>query len=250
MGVTRLENIFRTRDWLGRPLPNSPSFHDILRQEISTEMDILNKTNNSGRPWALSTYQLNYTPGQDTYAINVTDWGKAVYVERLQGDSYIRYLAVDFSDVNDLSYGTVWQYPSNSFGQTPWMAVAPERMSFYRQGVLNAQATVRIQPEPQTSWTYLIHYLPGVIGNQDPLESAVQMPEHATLAQLRNAASLLALAEWSTDEEKDERKRARLEKSFAYQLSIKEPFFREYIKSITIPRVQAIEDCNGGGGSR
>lgn len=229
---------------MDNPLPNAPSFHQLLRQEISTEMDILNKTNNSGRPWALSTYQLNYTVGQDTYSINVNDFGKVMYVERLQGDPYIRYVNVPFSDVNNQDYGTVWQYGSNSYGVVPWITETPERMSFYRDGVLNSQCKVRIQPEPQTSWTYLVHYMPGVLSNDDPLASAVQLPEHASLAQLRNAVALLPYAQWGDDKAENDNIRKRLAAGFEYQLNIKEPLFREYVKSIAVPKPTFVEDWN------
>ena len=244
MSVSRVEQIFRTRDLLDNPLPNRPSFHQLLRQEISTEMDILNKTSNSSRPWALSVYQLNYIPNQDTYAINVNDFGKVMYVERVQGDPWIRYVNVPFSDVHDLDYGTVWQYGSESFGVTPWITETPERMSFYRDGVLNSQCMVRIQPEPQTSWTYLIHYMPGILSNDDPLASAVQLPEHATLAQLRNAASLLPYTSWSDNKDEDDKQRQRIGTGLQYQLSIKEPLFDEYVKSIAIPKPVFLEEWN------
>jgi hypothetical protein len=244
MSVSRTEQLFRTRDLLDNPLPNNPSFHQLLRQEISTEMDILNATNNSSKPWALSTYQLNYIVGQDTYAINVSDFGKVMYVERVQGDPYIRYVNVPFSDVHDLDYGTIWQYTSGSFGQVPWITETPERMAFYRDGVLNSQYMVRIQPQPIQSWTYIIHYMPGVLANTDPLASAVQLPEHATLAQLRNATALLPYAQWGDDKVENDNIRKRLAAGFEYQLNIKEPLFRTYIKSIAIPKPVFLEEWN------
>lgn len=245
MSISRLEQIFRTRDYLDNPLPNRPSFHQLLRQEISTEMDIVNEINNSGKPWGLSETQLIYTPGQDEYTINVTNFGKVMYVERLQGDQYIRYLNVPFSDVDDLDYGTVWQNWGNAYGTIPWITETPEKMSFFRTGVLNSEIKVRIQPQPLTSWTYVIHYMPGYIGNTDPLASAIQIPEHAEMARLRNALSLLAITEWSDNAEADDKKRARLKESFIYQLAPKEANYSRYLKSIAIPKPVFIDDWNG-----
>lgn len=244
MSVSRVEQIFKTRDLLDNPLPNRPSFHQLLRQQISTEMDIVNATNNSGKPWALAETQLNYIVGQDEYTINVTNFGKVMYVERLQGDAYIRYLNVPFSDVDDLDYGTVWQNWGSGFGQVPWMSETPERMSFFRVGTLNSQIKVRIQPQPQESWTYIIHYMPGYIGTDDALSSAVQMPEHAELARLRNAMALLPITEWSSDAVANREKRKDLAAGFMYQLNIKEPLFERYIKSINIPKPVFVEDWN------
>lgn len=244
MSVSRIEQIFRTRDLLDNPLPNRPSFHQLMRQEISTEMDIVNATNNSAKPWALSTYQLNYIAGQDTYTINAEDFGKVLYVERIQGDPYIRWVNVPFSDVDDLDYGTVWQYYMGSYGTLPWVTETPERMSFYRSGVLNSNYMVRIQPQPMTSWTYNIHYLSGYIGVSDPLSSAVQMPEHAELVRLRNAMALLPYTEWSDDKAENLAKRKELMMGFDYQLQIKEPLFSRYIKSIAIPKPVYLSDWN------
>lgn len=242
MSVSRIQNLFRVRDLLDSPMPNHPSFHRMMEQEISVEMDVVNQTNLSGQPWAVSTYELNYTVGQDEYTLNVTDWGKVIYVERLQGDSYIRYVSVPFSDINNLNYGTVWEY---NFGTLPWATVTPERMAFFRDGALNPQVKVRIQPEPQQSWTYVIHYMPGYIGTTDPLSVTTQMPEHAEMVRLRVAAALLPYTKWSEDEAVNDKKRDTLAKAFAFQLETKERLFSKYIQNITSPKTVEVSDWQG-----
>lgn len=242
--ATRVENIMRIRDLLRRPYPSSPSFHDLLRQEISEEQDLVNATNNSGKPWATAEYQLNYTSGTDTYAINVSDWGKCLFAVKETTNPYIPYLPVPFDDLSSQQYGTVLQWFNNSYAQAFTLQETPERMSFYRQGVLNSQFMVKINPMPAESATYILTYLPGYIGNDDPLSSSIQMPEHAELVRLRAATALLPTAEWFEDEAANSNRRKELAQSFAFQLERKEDLFKKYLRSINVPRCVEISDWN------
>jgi hypothetical protein len=242
--ATRIENIFRARDLLRRPYPNAPSFHDLFRQEISEEQDICNATNNSGKPWATSEYSLNYTSGTDTYAINVSDWGKCLFVVKETTNPYIPYLPVPFDDLSGQQYGTILQYFNNSYAQAFALTETPERMSFYRAGVLNSQYMVKINPMPQESATYILTYLPGYIGNDDPLESSIQMPEHAELVRLRLATAMLPYAKWHEDEVANSNTRKELAQSFAFQLERKEDLFKKYLRSINVPKMVDISPWN------
>lgn len=249
MGVTRIENIFRVRDLLLRPYPNAPSFHDLFRQELSEERDILNATNNSKIAWATAEYTLNYTPAQSAYPINVDNFGKVLFCVKVTTNPYIPLLPVGFSDVSEQSYGTILQYFNNSYAQAFTLSEAPERMSFYREGVLNAQYMVAINPLPQQSAQYIITYLPGYLGTDDPLESSIQLPEHAELVRLRMAMSLLNGASWYEDEDKNRARRKDLAMGFDYQLNIKggggkEKLFADYIRGINIPRMVDVEPFN------
>src|ERR1700742_1354342 len=91
-------------------------------------------------------------------------------------------------------------------------------MSFYRAGVLNAQPMVKIAPAPQASATYNLTYLPGYLGTGDPLESGIQLPEHAELVRLRCAMALLNYSKWYDDEQMNRQKRQDLATGFSYQL--------------------------------
>jgi len=239
---TRQEQIFRMRSGLDNPYPSNPSFHQLLQQEISEEMDILNATIQSAQPWATNTYTLNYNPNQDTYIISVSDWGKVLYVVRLFSNPYIQACNVEFDDLNNQHYGVTWQNWYGTFAY-PWNTV-PERMSFSREGVLDADIKVTIQPMPQESCIYEICYIPGFLGNDDPLESSIQLPAQATLAQLRGQMALLPMSRWFENEEQNMAKRKELAQSYAYQLSRKEPIFENYIRNINIPKTTTLEDWN------
>lgn len=244
--ATRTEQIFRTRDLLDLPYPNKPSFHSLLRQEISTETDIANALNNTGQPWTTAEYTLQYNPNQSEYILQASDIGRILFVVRLTGNQFIPALPVPFQDLATLHYGTLWaNFYSMYNGWGAYMLPETiEQMAFYRSGVVNPEYKVQIQPQPIETATYVITYLVGAIGNSDPLESAIAMPEFATMAQLRNAMSLLPYCQWSEDRKQDLERKQELAQAFQYQLSIKEPLFAEYKNSLVQNSTVDCEDWN------
>lgn len=233
--ASRLENLFRVRDILDRPMPESPDFHQLFRIAIAEEQDFRNQINNTGIAWAVNSFTLNYRCGQDTYPINVSDFGKALFVVRATGNCRIPWLPVPFDDVTDLQYGSLlgayygtcgmaWPYGLNE---------TLEKMAFYRAGDQSSQPYVKIQPMPATSAEYVIHYMPGYRGNDDPLTSEVNMPEHVELLRLRQAMASLPYSRWFEDESENRIKRQELATAFMYQMQRKEQAFHEYIASIS-----------------
>lgn len=247
MSITRLENIFRCRSLLDDPNPQAPNFHRMFLEEISVEQEILNATSNAQRPWAVKTYTLNYTPGLSSYVINCIDFGKPLLVSKVIYSPYIKRINVPFDDLNKPHWGTVFQAFNNTYG-IPWnVDNTPEQMSFYREGVVNSTYNVKIEPQPQQVATYELLYTPGYIGDADPLETAIQLPEHAELVRLRCATALLPYCKWSDDVAADTAKKQELAKAFEYKLSIKEPSFARYISSITTPRDVFVDSWNSWG---
>lgn len=236
--------MFRTRDLLLNPYPNAPSFHRMLAQEISEEMDVVNAALETGKPWGLEQLQLNYTPGQNTYTLNISDWGKALYVTRETGNPYLPLVNVPFDDVQTQHYGTVWNTYYDTFGSFCQPDNTIERMSFFREGVMNSQIKVTINPMPMQSWTYQITYLPSYIGTADPLEASIQLPEHAEMVRLRAALAHLPGAMWFEEEDKNMARRQQLRDAFLFQLKRKERLFNKYLKSIAIPKTVTLGGWN------
>jgi len=243
---SRTEQIFRTRDILDTPLPNKPSFHQLLRQEISTETDIANALNNTGQPWTTNEYQLNYSPNQSEYVLNATDIGRILFVVRLTNNPYVPALPVPFQDLATLRYGTIWTNFYTMYNGIGAYSLPEtiEQMAFYRSGVVNPETKVEIQPMPIESATYVITYLIGEFGNNDPLESAIALPEFATMGQLRNAVALLPYTRWSDDYDMDMKRKQELMQAFQYQLNIKEPIFADYKRSLVHSGTVDCEDWN------
>ena len=243
---SRIENLFRVRDLLDSPQVAAPNFHRMFEQEISEEMDIVNATLETGRPWATATWTLNYNCNQTQYPINVSNFGKVLYVVKATGNCLLPYINVPFSDMETQQLGTVWPMFDTGCGQAflPWTDT-PEQMCFYREGVLNPQPMLEINPRPQQNAQYVITYLPGYIGTADPLTANVQMPEHVELLRLRTAMALLPYAKWGEDEVENRIKRKELSQAFAYQLERKERQFYRYISSIAVPKQVFVDSWNG-----
>lgn len=244
----RIEQIFRVRDLLDNPLLDKPSFHQIMRGELSAEQDLANELNNTGVPWTVAEYQLNYSPGQDSYDINVDNMGKVLFVVRLTNNPWIPALPVPFQDLNELKYGTLWNSFYNFYNGWGAYSLSEtiEQMAFYREGVVNQQVKVQIQPQPQSTATYIITYLVGVVSNDDPLETTIALPEFATLTQLRNAMSLLPYTRWSEDRKEDMERKQELAAAFMYQLERKERALAEYKSSLVTPGIVEIAPWNEG----
>lgn len=247
MGATRQQNLFAIRGLLDYPQPNSPSFDLLLRQEIAEERDLINETNNTGKPWAMNEYQFIFTPGIDTYSINVSDFGKVLFCLRNTTNPYIPWLPVGVNDVTQMQYGTLLSYfYGNGWTQSFALSETIEKISFFRTGATNPIFQCRIQPMPQQSWTYRLFYLPGYIGDDDPLETAVLMSEHVELLRLRAAAALLPYAKWSDDEAANTNRRKELMQSFEFQLTRREKNWADYRRNIDRPQTTTVDSWNFG----
>lgn len=240
---TRQESIFRMRDMLDNPYPSSPSFHKLLRQQISEEIDIVNSLNNSSQPWCVGEYQLNFNPAQSVYTINATDFGKPLFMTRATGNPFIPQVPVPFTDLNALQYGTIWNAFYNFYNG--WggynLPTTIEQAAFSRTGATNQEFKVTFQPMPQTTAVYTIIYLIGYFGSDDPLSTASALPEFATMTQLRGSLALLPYCQWSDDRSKDLERKQELRDAFLYQLSRKEQDFLAYKRNLVHPRIVEIE---------
>lgn len=242
---TRLGNLQRVRSLLDYPMPSHPSFAQTFQQALSVEADVLNATNNSDRPWAVETTQLNYTPGLTSYQLTAENFGKPLLVTRLlPNNPYIKQIVVPFAGFNDQLYGQIWQIWHTFYGWAWNINETPERMCFLREGVTDAQVSVTIEPQPQTSVTYVISYVPSGVDENASLESTVQMPEMSSLIQLRTAIFSLPYACWYEDEAANIQKRNVLKAGFEYQLSIKEPIFQRYISAMVKSRDVFVSNWN------
>jgi len=207
----------------------------------------MNKLNLSTQSWAVNEYQLNYTPGQDTYQINVSDFGRPLNVVRATGNALLPFIPVPFDTINDLQYGTIWFDFWNTFGGIYPYPETLEHIAFYRSGANDQQFMCKIQPMPSQVQTYTISYVPGYFGTDLALNSSPALPEHQELLRYRAAIGLLPYTQWSDDKAADAMKKQELKDNFLYQLNRpdgKEELFRDYLRSITISRTVSVDDWN------
>lgn len=252
--ATRIENVFRVRTMLDTPYPNAPHFHRIFQQLMTEEMRLMNSLNTSGQQWAVNEFQLNYTPGQSDYQINVEDFGRPILVVRATTNPYVPYIPVPFDTITNLQYGTIFNYFWNSWALPMVLPETLEHIAFYRAGQNNQQIFAKIQPQPQAAVTYIITYVPGAIGEGDPLETSPALSEYQELLRLRAASALLPYTQFSEDRVADRARKIELKMGFELQLKGEDPqqksgweyLFNEYIRSLSIPREVIIDSWNHG----
>lgn len=237
----------RIRDILDSPLPDAPSFHTLFRLEIAEEQDVLNELGNTSNAWTVREWRFNYNCGQSVYQVNAGQWGKAIQVVRVTNDCFIKYLPVPFDQYDSQSYGRILGGYFGGCGQV-WpfgMTETIEHISFYREGTVNSQPMLTINPQPSQNCEYIVSYLAGYQGTTDPLTATVNMPEHVELIRLRIAMAALPYTQWFTDEEQNRIKRKDLAAAFAYQLERKEQIYKQYIASMAHPRDVWVDSWNG-----
>ncbi len=225
-------------------MPNKPSFHQLYQQELSDELDVLNKLNNSGRPWSLEQTQLNYSPnGTGKFELDMQP-GKVLFVTRTTTNPYIPFLPVGIDDITDAQYGSILATYGNLYGWAFNLSQTIERISFYREGVTDQSYWCQIQPMPQESAVYTIYYLPSTPDADAALTSAMALPEYSELVRIRSAAALLPYSSWFEDEDQNSNKRKELATSFSFQLERKEQLFKDYIRAIAKPRMVDLDEWN------
>lgn len=205
-----------------------------------------NEMNNTGIAWIVNEVTVNYRCGQDSYALNCTDFGKPLFVLRATGNCYVPWLPVPFDDITDLQYGRILGAYFGSCGVAfPYLYPNTlERMAFYRSGDEASQPMVKIQPAPNTNAEYVIHYMPGWRGDNDPLSAQVNLPEHVNLLRLRETLSALKYAEWYDNMQDNMIRRTELRREFQDELMRRESAYKQYIASITHGRTTDVADWN------
>ena len=195
---------------------------------------MLNELNNTGVAWTTQEWRFNYICGKSDYQINVANFGKPIQVLRETGNCQIPYIPVPFDDITEQNYGKLLAGYYASCG-IPWLwdNETIERVSFYREGAMDSQPWLSIQPMPSQNVTYIVVYLIGYNGTTDPLMAESNLPEHAEMLRLRTAMGLLPYAQWYDEDEKNRVKRKDLAEAFAYQLNRKERNYNEYKASIS-----------------
>lgn len=208
-----------------------------------------NRLNNTGRPWTVKTFEFTSEDDTDTYsvatgspAVPIADFGKPLAIVKATGQSTMPYIQILFDDYNQQDYGTI---PTAVSDVTPTGIFSPgmERISFYREGIINPVMKMKLNPYPLTVGTYTISYLVGAIGRDDALTVDYGIPEHAHLVEIQNAMSQLPYAKWHEDEAMNSNKRVEMARGFAFQLEYLQPVFDHYVRDLTHGRPVEVDVC-------
>lgn len=206
-----------------------------------------NRLNNTGRAWTVKTFTFTSDPDTDTYtlesgtpAVPVADFGKPLAIVKATGEEFMPYVQIAFDDYNQQDYGII---PSGVSQVSPFTQFSPaqEKISFYREGIIDPVMKFKLNPVPQDAHEYTISYLVGAIGRSDPLTVDYGIPEHAHLVEIQNALSQLAYSKWSEDEKANQAKREEHKQGFLFQLSLLQPVFNDYVRDLTHARPVEVE---------
>src|SRR4051812_17048578 len=78
MSTTVASEVTGVRVMLDNPLPQSPSFRDILDELEAEYQHVTNTTNNTGNAWQTNTHTLSSVIGQYQYQLELPDFFKAL----------------------------------------------------------------------------------------------------------------------------------------------------------------------------
>lgn len=230
------------RPLLDDPFQQSPNLDKIVAGHLRFEQLMANRLNNTGRPWAVKTFNFNSSSATDTYTISATDFGKPLVVIKATGEEALPYVQVPFDDYNQIEYGEI---PSGVSEVTPWGIWSPtqEKITFYREGMIDPVMKMKLNPLPQDAQTYTVSYLVGAIGRSDAITVNYGIPEHAHLVEIQNAMSQLPYAKWFEDEKMNSGKRQEMVIGLKFQLDHLQPVFDNYVRDLTHGRPVEVEVC-------
>lgn len=162
MATTLQEEILGVRVMLNNPLPQSPSFQDILEELEAEYTTLTNTTNATGNAWQVDNYTLTTVAGTYDYAITPVapagDFFKALNVTTIPEDvdTSPQYM-LEFTELEHIP--NEWAWLGESRGQFMYSSHDSQIIAFYRK-ITSAGESLRcqIRPTPTQVQTYNILY--------------------------------------------------------------------------------------------
>ncbi len=230
----RIERYTKIRQWLGTPKEQKPTPHQILSQMCVDEQWLNLKLTNEGESWNLIWKDLTTEIGTSEYTIEQPvssnqQSGKVYFAIRSTGDSELPYLPVPFDDLSELDYGQMPSDVNSSF-------TVPEKLSVYRKDMQDQARVVVIQPTPQAVMTYRIYFYTGQVDRLQALmnQSGI-LTELSDYLDLKSSLALLSYAEWYEQDDRNDRKAAKILEGLRFQYNEYKPEVEDYISSINSP---------------
>lgn len=193
---------------LGDPRAQTPSDLQLLHQVCSQIRTLLRAKQNVSNPWNYGETFVDITPGEDTYAINVANFGTPLVVTTVPQTPNDIIRIIPFYCPQNLNFSYGW--PQNA-GSYAWPNYGGSNCNALRCAIFweNNTAYIRFNPIPElTPASYKIDYLQNANSvGVAALTSTPLMDQDCDLVEIRSARSLLALSEWEAPETKDGRDR-------------------------------------------
>lgn len=227
------ESISRVRELLDYPMENHPSLHRVYGALIRHIQHCFNELNNTGQAWTYASENVVVAADTDTYTLSATNFGKPIGVVTYSTDDSSFETRIPFFEVQNLSFE--WGLPRNAaagFWQTDTASThSAMRVAFYRTAGTNTVKMI-FRPVPKAAATYTVHYSVGDWTDDVALTATPLLSEHHSMFEIPAALSLLPSAQWSGDEN-DQERRANLLRSLQGEYQLFRPAWTAYIAEQT-----------------
>jgi hypothetical protein len=211
------QSISRVRTLLLNPKDQKPTVDQIFDALLRESQDFHNELSNSHQAWTVGSVDVDVTGDQTDYLV-ARSVGKILFVTAFPDDNDSPMIPVEFSDLAGVSNDYWWYSPldygyARDFNERFYSAY-PLKIAFYRS---DGNLKFRIMPQSVNYARIRITYSLGDWAENLTTSSTAVLGEHHSLVETRAAINLLAGAEWTDNEEADERKRMRIERSLIGQ---------------------------------
>jgi hypothetical protein len=249
MSTTLDKEVYGVRDILRSPLPQSPSFRDIVHELEAEYQHVTNETNNTGNAWQVASYDLETVADQRVYEIlpeDGFDYFKPLNITYIP-DGSDRQHTVEMTELENIPKEWAWINQQSN----PFVFASSEGQFIAFYGSIDEDGThtnVEIRPTPDRVQTYTILYqvsdwwalIGASVGSRE-----FTMPFSSQKFYIRSlvAQNLLmkGAVKWSTDDNYNLKMGEIVGKGLEVRIQRYNKVFEEYKLSLDHPDVVEID---------
>lgn len=248
MATTIQAEVLGVRSMLNNPLPQAPSYNDILEEMQAEYQNITNLTNATANSWQVANYTLTSVAGQYEYTITPAndDFFKALNVTTVPPDvdTDPQYM-VEFTELEHIP--KEWGWLGENQGQFLMSSHDSQLIAFYRTITSSGSAIkCQIRPTPTRVQDYNILYQvtdwwPQVLVS---LGKEFTLPHSSQRFYIRALVAqnllLKGNVSWSFDADRDAATAKLVESGLSARLARYQEGFNEYRGSLDNPDITFI----------
>ncbi len=218
--IGMVDNVFLR---LGSPRSNRPGYFEGLNAVCTNIRTLKRFQQNTSNVWNYSDAVVQVVGNLSVYQITEPDFGKALSVITW-APNLPTWIARPIPIFEPQNIDYAWGLPQNAaafFIPYDGSQCTAQRCAFFWT---DGTPYIEFLPVPQQSCQYKVRYLQSANGvNTDALSSSPLSNEDADLCEVRSALSLLAITEWMSPDNKDNRAyNAERRRDLAVSLSAEE----------------------------
>lgn len=239
-----LEEVIAIRSLLKNPLPQSPSFENIVDAMEAEYLLATNQTNNKGNAWQKDSVIFQTVAGISEYQIEVDDnnFDKALVVTTIPSDAnqFPEYV-LEFTEVENIT--KEWAWKGQGKGQYMRSSHDSQLIAFFHKLTDDGdEIWCEIRPTPSKSQRYKIMYQSAdwwskVFNTTDNFEFKLPYAPHKHYFRTLIAESLLYRCRWSMDKQADITEKQEIGMTLERNLARYKPAFDEWIDTLVVPDV-------------